>query len=158
MEQRIGELVQQMRKYQEKYKTKKQCLANTQYLYDVIRMNTNIDVKAKAVMVYSYDKDANETKIIIGHMVVCIGEETIIDPSYEVYNLKNVKYFDNIKTFVNSYNIKTSYDVKKIIEEHVTFRGLAERMNKDEIIIANRKYYDKIADYIENTQNKYTID
>jgi len=149
MEQRIAEVVNQMRNYQQTFKTKKQCLANTQYLYDTIRMNYNIDVNAQAVMVYSYDPVLNQTKIIIGHMVVNIGDNCIIDPSYEVSKLKNVKYFDKVNTFINSYDIKTNYDVKKIIKEHLVFRDFATRINKGEIVISNKGYYDNIADFIE---------
>ena len=152
MEQHLARLVTKMRNYQQACNIEKQCLANTQYLYDTIRMNFDIDVKAKAVMVYSYDPDLNQTKIIIGHVVVCI-DDYIIDPSFDVFNLKNIKYFDNLNTFINSYNIKNNYDVKKIIEEHLVFRNLATRMNKGEIIISNKKYYNNMADFLEkNTQ------
>ena len=159
MEQHIAELVTTMRKYQQTCKIEKQCLANVQYLYDTIRMNFNVNVKAKAVMVYSYDSKLNQTKIIIGHLVVLIEDSFIIDPSFDVFNLKNIKYFDNLNTFINSYNIKNNYDVKTIIEEHLVFQELATRMNKNEIIISNKKYYNNIADFIAKThKSKYIIE
>jgi len=148
MEQHLARLVTKMRNYQQSCNIEKQCLANTQYLYDTIRMNFNIDVKAKAVMVYSFDSELNQTKIMIGHLVVCIEDSFIIDPSFDVFNLKNVKYFDNINTFINSYNIKNNYDAKQIIEEHLSFLKLAIRMNRNEIIISDKKYYDDMADFI----------
>jgi hypothetical protein len=96
----------------------------------------------------------NQTKIIIGHLVVCIEDSFIIDPSFDVFNLKNVKYFDNVNTFINSYDIKTCYDVKKIIEEHLLFCDFATRINKGEIIISNKKYYNNMADFVEKSFKK----
>jgi hypothetical protein len=150
----IADIILSMRKYQEDNNIKKQCLTNVQYLYDVIRMNSSSNVKTKAVYLFSTN-DEEQTNIFIGgHVVITLDDETILEPSQEIYCLKNVIYFDNIKdlmdNFVNKDELKSVIDIKKIVSDHITFVKLSEQINNNELIISDREHYDKQADYIEN--------
>ena len=66
----IGNIILSMREFQEKNSIKKQCITNAQYLYDIIKMNSSNDVKVKAVIVVSSDKDTGTLVIVGGHLVV----------------------------------------------------------------------------------------
>jgi hypothetical protein len=50
--------------------------------------------------------------------------------------------------------LKTKFDIKKIIREHIRFTKFAEQINNDECIITNRKFYDEQADYIKKLYSK----
>ena len=154
----IANIILSMREYQKENNIKKQCVTNAQFLYDTIKVNSISNVKTKAVFVYS-DNNEEDTAIIVGgHLVVELDDETIIDPSYEIFCLKNKSYFDNIKDLVNIFDnkveLKTKIDIKKLICEHIHFMKISEQMNNGELIITDKEHYNKQADYIEKLYSK----
>jgi len=143
MEEKIGKIVKLMREYQSKNGIKKACVTNTQYLYNKIVGYTDSKVRVIPVIVISNEK--GKTKIVI-HLVVSVDEELIIDPSYDVYRLKNKKYYVNIKDFICNVGNKTEEIVKKIISEYIDFKKISERINKGELLMYNKdqeEYIDK---------------
>ena len=58
---RISNIILSMREYQKENNITKQCITNSQYLYDIIKMNSSNNVKTKAVFVFS---DKNEEDAI----------------------------------------------------------------------------------------------
>ena len=103
----ISDIVRFMREFQEQNCIIKQCITNAQYLYDFIKTNGIINVKVKAVIVISNNYD--KISIIVGgHLVVVLDDKHIIDPSNEIFTLKDKSYFDNIKDFTNNFNLETS--------------------------------------------------
>ena len=149
----ISNIILSMREFQEKNCIKGQCITNVQYLYDCFKQNSNNNVKAKAVIAFSNDYDKKISTFVEGHLVVILDDEIIIDPSYDIFCLKDKRYFDNIKDLIDIFDdkdgLKKKIDMKKMIPQHITFRKIAEQINNDEFIITDNKFYYEQADYIE---------
>ena len=160
MEIFISNIVLSMREFQKNNGIKKQCVTNTQYLYDIIKMNNINNVKAKAVFVFSSDDDTDTGVFVGGHLVVILDDETIIEPSYDIFCLKNKSYFDNIKDLMDMFNdndkvnLKSRLDIKKIVCDHIHFIKLAEQINNGQLTITEKKFYNHQADYIEKIYSK----
>ena len=149
-----------MREFQKKNCITKQCVTNTQFLYDCIKMNTrSSNVKVKAVLGFSND-DATSTGVFVGgHLVLILDDnETVIDPSYDIFRLKNISYYDNVKDLIDIFKDKTElkkrFDLKTLFSEHIQFMKLAEQINNGEFIITDKQFYDNQADYIEKLYSK----
>ena len=144
----IPYIVLSMREYQKKKSIKKECLTNTQYLYDIIKMNFTNNVKTKAIYVFSDDDGIAH---LLNHLVVVLDGKTI-DPSFDVFCLKNKSYFDNIKDLMDNFDdktmLKTRIDIKKYTCSHFKFIKLAEQINNGEFVICDRKHYDEQGDYV----------
>ena len=150
----ISNIITSMREFQKENNIKGHCITNTQYLYDFIKMNiNNANAKAKAVLVISVDIELDTCFTTSGHLVVVLDDELIIDPSYDVYSLKNKTYFHNIKdlmSFVKDNDkFKSKVDIKQLIDHHIHFTKLAETINNGECLITEKKFYNNQADYIE---------
>lgn len=149
----IANIILSMREYQKENNIRKHCITNVFYLYCIIKRITNININMKAKAVYVCANNEEDTFIFVGgHIVLELGDGTIIEPSYDIFSLKNVAYYDNIKDYYN--NIKdvvdiTKVDIKNIVDNNIYFMDIAKRINNGELIISDEKYYDKQADYIE---------
>jgi hypothetical protein len=153
----IANIILSMREFQKEHNITSQCVTNAQYLYDIIKTNTSNDVKTKAVFVFSNDN--METAFFVGgHLVILLDDDTVIDPSYDIFCRTNNRYFDNVKDFMNIFDDKTALstriDIKKLLHDHITFMKLAERINNGEFIITEKKFYNDQADYIEKLYSK----
>ncbi len=148
----ISSVILSMREYQKQNNIKKQCVTNAQYLYDIIKTHSSNNVKIKSVFVVSNNKEENTVIIVSGHLVI-IDNETIIEPSYDVFCLKNKSYYDNFNDFINAFDdkneFKSKFDVKQLMSNYIYFMKLSERMNNSEFIITSKPYYNELADYIE---------
>jgi len=159
----FANIILSMRKYQKKNNIKKQCVTNSQYLYDIIKMNSNSNsnVKTKSVIACSVNYEENTTTVVSGHIVVVLDDETTIEPSYDIFSLENVSYFENIKDFIDSFEdknvLKTNFDIKKLLNDHIKFKKISEQINKGELIITDKEHYDKQADYIEKMYSEHFI-
>ena len=155
----IGNIILSMREFQEKNGIKKQCITNAQYLYDIIKVNSSNDVKVKAVIVVSSDKDTGTLVIVGGHLVVILDDdETVFDPSYETFCLKNKSYFDNIKDVMDAFDDKemlnAKIDMKETVRQHINFMKYADEINRGECLVTEKKFYNDQADYIEKLYSK----
>jgi hypothetical protein len=146
-----------MREFQKNNNIKKQCVTNAQYLYDCIRMSmSDTNVKVKSVLVFSNDLELQRSVIVGAHLVVILDNDNIIDPSYDIYCLQNVSYFDNIKDLMDIFDdkskemIKKNLDIKKLINGHLRFIKFADQINNGKCLVSGKKYYNDQADYIEN--------
>jgi hypothetical protein len=143
----LANIVLLMREYQKKHNIKRQCVTNCQYLYDTFKANYPLsDVKVKAVIGILSNED--ETIIYEGHVVVEV-EEVIFEPSYEVYSIRNIEYFDNIKQFKNVFAFRNKNDMKDTIKEFINFTKIADTINNGELTITDKEHYDNQADYVE---------
>jgi hypothetical protein len=139
-----------MREYQHLHNIKKQCITNTQFVYDILSLRYGTDrIKATAVIVIGEDEQGRNY-ICDGHMVI-LFDETIIDPSYELYSLKNKKYFSTIANYKSyiSYAQDETEKYKNTIKQHLTFRKLAEEINSGGFVIVDKTYYIQLTDYID---------
>lgn len=151
----ITDIVLLMKKYQKENNIKSQCVTNSQYLYDFIKSNyPEKKVIAKPVIVIC-NNDIEKYSACIIHMVLYDKEtKTIYEPSHEIDILPNTHYFDNIhsvrKSVVNLPKNSMSYVIPQILK----FITLAERINIGDLVVTDREFYDKQADFIEkNIQN-----
>jgi hypothetical protein len=155
---RISNIILSMREYQKENNITKQCITNSQYLYDIIKMNSSNNVKTKAVFVFSDKNEEDACIFISGHLVVVLDDDTMIDPSYDIFCLKNTSYFDNIKDLMNIFDdkvlVKTKVDIKKIIRDHIHFMKIAEQINNGDCVITEKEHYNRQADYIEKIYSK----
>jgi hypothetical protein len=135
----IANIILSMREYQKENNIKNQCVTNAQYLYDIIKTNSNSNVKTKAVFVFSHNNEEDTSIFVSGHLIVILNDETIIEPSYDIFCLKNISYFDNIKDLVNIFDdkvkLKSKIDIKKLICDHIHFMKLSDQINNGELII-----------------------
>jgi len=142
----ITNITLSMREFQKINGVTRQCVTNTQYLYDTIKSNTNSNVKVQPVIVISTDVT---TLRCIVHLVVVLDDKTIIDPSYDVFSLNNKSYYDNIKDFMFNVRSTDRHLLKKSITDFICFIKLAERINNGELLICDILFYNQQADYIE---------
>ena len=147
-ESMLANIVLYMREYQKMHNIKKQCITNCQYLYDNLKANMpSHNIKVKAVIGISSNEDIDTTILYAGHVVVEVDEEFIFEPSYEVYSIDNIEYFDNIKIFINSVTNINNSDKKHVIKEFIDFQKLADSINNGEALV-EKEYYNKQADYV----------
>jgi hypothetical protein len=154
-------IINSMRKFQEVNLIKKQCITNSQYLYDIIISNryfTRDEIRVKAVIVVSSDEELDTFTFVGGHLVLVFDDGSIIDPSYDIFSLKNRSYFDNIKDVMDSFKnedkelLKTNF--KKGFVDHIHFMKIAEQINSGECLITEKQFYNDQADYIEKLYAK----
>jgi hypothetical protein len=104
--------------------------------------------------------DATSTGVFVGgHLVLILDDnETVIDSSYDIFRLKNISYYDNVKDLIDIFKDKTElkkrFDLKTLFSEHIQFMKLAEQINNGEFIITDKQFYDNQADYIEKLYSK----
>lgn len=93
----------------------------------------------------AFSNDNDTVKIISGHLVIVFDDDTIIEPSYDVFCL------DNIKDLMDNFNEKnkTKIDIKKLVSDHLHFTKIAEQMNNGKFLIVDKTFYNQQADYIE---------
>jgi len=157
----IRNVILSMREYQKENNVTKQCVTNAQYLYDIIKMNSTINVKTKAVLVFSKNNEENSFTIVSGHLILTLGDETVIEPSHEIFCYQNKSYFDNIKDLMSIFDdkvkLKSNIDIKKVISDHMHFMKISEQINNGEFIITDKDYYNQQADYIEKLYSNSII-
>ena len=143
-----------LRDYQKKNNITTRCIDNCQTLYHIMcSLGFKEDVKVKSVILLS------ATKIVYGHLVLEF-DGTNIDPSYECYSLKGKKYIDTIKDLLDNVYVDKDHPVDREImkmwsKQFLHFTGIAEQINKGELRITNKEYYNKQADYVEPLLFKY---
>jgi len=147
-------IINAMREYQKMNHIKRQCLTNTQYLYDCFVMNGHNQFKPKSVIVIADDIEHNRY-IFVTHMVLINDENDIIDSSYEVYSMINKKYCDNINDAIPYLNQAPPNLKKKVIQDYLQMIPIEKQMMNGKLCIADRKYYDQQADYVESIVKKF---
>lgn len=139
-----------MREYQKKHDIKDQCLANTQYAYDCWKQNGVSSVKAKAVIALG-ENDEGDLVLVMGHVLLSV-DGSYFEPSYRVFSLKNVAYYDSIKDLKDNVSnaLLKQHDLRQILKHHISFVKLAEGINNGELLMCDETYYHKQADYVED--------
>ena len=152
----ISNIIHSMREFQKDNNVKKECITNAKYLYDNMKMY-GFNVKTKAVFVISFNDEIGNFTFVSGHLVVVLDDETILEPSYDIYCLKNISYFDTLKDLNEMFNkdqiinFKKQFDFKKILNDHIDFKKYSEKINNDQFDeLEETLYYNTQADYVEN--------
>lgn len=156
-----------MIEYQKANNITRQCLTNSQYLYDCLTKNkVGKKVVAKPVIVISWNyadegENIKNWNIVSNHMVIVLtteeNKEMVIECSHEIASMENKMYFDNVKSLMENCSDKESK--KKIMENlnleaFVDFIKTAEMMNNDKLVIACEKKYEAQADYVHEEMRK----
>jgi len=152
----ILDIAKAMHGFQERNNIKAQCVTNTQYLLDCIKNNfPYIKAKAKAVFVINKDIDT-KTLGIITHVVVDIGDNRVLDPSYETASMKNTTVYTNFKHFKNALeninldNLDVAVDYKLHLEQYMALSKTVDDMNNGKLTVCDKDFYNKQADYVES--------
>lgn len=145
-----------MLEYQKLNNIKGQCMTNVQYLLDTIKMNET-DSKAKAMPVIALHRRGDEM-LIVAHLVIALEDDKIIDPSYEISSLddESTIYCSKISTVkeylksTNSDQAETNKTLKFATSKLIEFMKITDEMNRGEIRVSNKEYYNNQADYVES--------
>ena len=145
-------MINKMYEYQKKNNTTEMCVTNCTFLRDNLieyGYKSN-DVKAKPVIAL-WANDISKISVCCIHMVIeCNGH--ILDPSYEVHSEK-ATYFNTVGLvlpLLKKHNDYSTFDIKDLISGFIRFIELAKRINKGELIVTDKEYYNSQADYILN--------
>lgn len=151
----LSDIVLNMREFQKEHFIKQQCVTNAQYLYDCFKENSSSNIKVKAVIVTSVEEKKSWFKCIGGHLIILLDDnETIIDPSYDVFSLKNKSYFRNVKHLMESIDDESKPLFKTSIADFLYFTKVAERINNGEGLTCDEDFYNNQADYVQTKINE----
>ena len=144
------DIIQAMHDYQKKHGIVNKCITNTQYALDCFRANhPTIPVKACAVIMVSQVDDA--VKIWGGHLVLVVGKDTVIDPSYDTSSIPDSHYFTSIPLVLEMLPMLRDDKelLRKTIKAYVDFKGYADQMNAGALLTTDMNYYNAQADAVE---------
>jgi len=147
--------------YQRDNDIKSECIANVSVLCEICR-HYGINVKAVPAVVTSRCGDT--FGFVTPHMAAELQSELgefIIDPSYEVVEMKNTEYFKTYKTLVEKFENPNCPKIKEYLRGCavglVKFKPFADRINQGEEIGSSNSYYDGLCDYVVNCLKKSPI-
>lgn len=152
----LTKLLYCMRDFQRKNNIKNKCVTNAVYLYDCMRVSMDAinDISIKAMIVVSGNHKSPTFTICSGHLVVVVNGN-IIDPSYDIFSLKNKKYYDNIADCLNSVEGLSDTHIKLIIKRHIQFVAYEKPLNDEGALAIDETYYHQQADYVDKYLSKY---
>lgn len=161
-----AKLLECILKYQKKNNTKNQCMANVQYLRDILLIAGASPV-VKPTICVGIKNDA--LMVNTAHLTISLNNDTLIDPSYEFQSIENKMYFHSINEFskfckisvfiVNGIEMKIFEmpGFKDKLLEFLKFVESAKKMNNNRCIDTSNKYYNKLADYVEYRMDKWEL-
>ena len=144
----LAYMLGKMHEYQRIHDVKDQCIVNTQYLYDILKYNTNLNVKVKSFYVlFNYD---NEIKhICSGHVCLEI-DGVIIEPSYQYSKINGAIYTNSFKEVIPHLQNDESVTKSQILTNNLYFTKIANQINSGEFIICGKgPHYNNQADYCQ---------
>ena len=156
MEYLIGNITLDMREFQRQNGIKNNCVMNSQFLYNIMKRKRINDVKVKAVMVISCNEETNSFTFVGGHLIVLLGKDTIIDPSYDIFSLKNKCYCLDVKEMMENCGEimqkcnEAKGTVKTSISLFLMMLKIEEKINKGDFgeLLMNIEINKKQAEYI----------
>lgn len=144
-EQDLANVLFSMRDYQEINDIKNKCLDNCQFYYDILK---NVFVKRITFKPVFVLYNCEDTTIVHIHMIL-LFDEALIEPSYEIFKKKEKLYYGTIADVRDLIS-------KKDIQTFLKFIRCAEKMNNNEFIITDKKYYQSQAEYVQS-KNKLEL-
>ena len=160
----ITKLITKMYEYQRTNNVTKQCLQNTQYLYDSIKTAWPwIQVAPLAVIAYREIDIENKIdgKIVIkrqcyivNHMVLQISNESLLDPSAEIADNNDFQYVGyDIPILLKKLKDMGIADteLKETLRGYLLFKSYAEQMSNGKLFICDKQNYDGQADFIKKS-------
>lgn len=137
--------------FQYRNNIKNECTTNATIMYDYLKCCGMKNIKVKPIIVIGF---RNKIPVIVrGHVVIDIGNDDLIECSYDVSIIEDAKYIDNVKNlFYITSNISPD-DKKVIIKDALAFKKIADDINNGKFHIASDKVYNEQLDYIEKKCN-----
>ena len=149
----LTQIQNSMLKYQKENNIKKNCVTNTQVLYDIVK-NNYPELQPKAKTFICYYKDCDES-VFYTHLLIevdLLGYK-IIEPSYDVIKHSNVVYFEN---FINLKNSFANFDeldkdeIKTMLTMYLELKNVENKINNGMFQITSLEYYNNLIDYIQH--------
>jgi len=136
--------------YQKENNITQRCITNALYFKDCLNANGQ-EATVRAVLARWINQEQQGYQICV-HMVVDIGNNRLIDPSYEITSLKGVEYLEKIhlaypKELMNCPT--QGLTQRECIEKFLEFLAIAKRINGGENLSTGLEYYHAQADYVE---------
>lgn len=148
---KMANVVLMMREYQKINNIKRRCITNAQFLYDnMTRISTKNDIQTRSVIVVGLSNE--DTYVILGGHIVVVLDGDVIEPSYDIYSINDVCYYDNVKDFMEDCSLVIEKDlIKKTIQNFLEFQKYEKRINSGGFLVSGDDliYYNEQADYIE---------
>lgn len=150
----MAEILMLMYKFQKDRGIKKQCVTNTQFLYDCLKHSGITDVKARPCLVVTFREGLFDTipHVVVGNSI----NDLAIDPSYEVTSLTKKHYYFTIKEYMEATQdllLSDSYK-KNVISHFIGLSNCADGINNGGIVVFE-EYYNEQADFIKkNTRGR----
>ena len=142
-----------MLKYQKQNNIEKNCITNTQVLYDIVKINyPELQPKAKAVICYFKDGDVG---VLYSHLLLEINllGYRIIEVSYDVIKHIPVVYFEsfiNLKKDFANFDELDKDKIKSILKMYLKLKNIENIINNGTFQISSIEYYNNLMDYIKH--------
>ena len=146
-------IVAAMYDFQKENNIERMCVTNCLYLHDqLVRNQLVVNKQVKAFYVVGYSTRLKKRAVCPGHVaLVCNGK--IVEPSYEIYELKEKRYFECFQALKNDTrtpNFNGKEEVSAMLKKHLNFIKIANRINGGEFYITDKDYYNRQAHFIED--------
>ena len=152
MNSQIVDVMAHMLAFQSQNLIASECMTNVQYLYDCIKMSDpNNRAVVKTVMVINHE--GRTFQFITAHLVIELDNGQIIDPSYDVFALKNRRYYDDIQNMLSSFDesVRKTFIQKygDTFDDFKKFNEIAKQINGGVCLIHDKIFYNAQADHVE---------
>jgi hypothetical protein len=155
--------------YQRKHGVENQCVTNTQFLYDQVKLFCTTcsitELKITATPVMCVSTYGGMVRVTMGHVVLVLSyplcsffpsasKEVLIDPSYTVFAQENKTYFHSVQTCVDYLNsaypmLASPSKIEEIEETFALFVELASEINRGNLTVSSMTVYNAQAEYID---------
>lgn len=155
-----------MMEYQKENNISKMCMQNVQYFCDCANASgTRHRARAEAMIAAKMVGDG-DSFVVAGHLVAVLtdtetGKETMVEPSYEIRNIRGLTYMRTISDFVQwcddigvPPHSLHSEGITHYLRKHMHMVKIAERMNGGDLCITNKEEYDAQADFVDMKANQ----
>ena len=140
-----------MLRYQRENKTKGKCLTNTQTLYDISKyFSKDTKIEAKAFICIGKRTKDGRNKLVDKHMAL-VSNGKIIDSSYEVHSLKELKYYRTYREFMDCEFFKELGGFNENnLKSFLNFVEHSKDMNNGDFVVTvdSEEYYDNQLKYL----------
>lgn len=148
----IGTIVNDMYEYQKENGIPDKCLTNVQTLYDILKDLGIHNVKSKAYICVGNQQDGK--KVNKKHMAL-IWDNYIIDPSYQVASLNDLRYYETYEDYMMTMEYPEFKEEE--IQSFYRFIDVSKEINNGIFCRSpGLYYYNDQFDYIEARRYDYT--
>jgi hypothetical protein len=150
-------IVLQMMNFQHFNKIRGAHATNAKCLRDlIIKSCPDKKTEVYPAIVTSINDDNTESQVVI-NLIVLVDDsqnQTLLDPSYDVFSLENKRYYLNIKEFVDAIEnpSQKQNELKSLAKKFMMYLECANQINSGDFDSFNRELYEKQTEYVNLTQ------